>query len=63
MPAAVVTGAARGLGLEIARVLHRRGYAVTLTDVDGEALATAVTDLGDGARSDCLLYTSPSPRD
>ena len=32
--AAIVTGAARGLGLEIARRLLRDGFAVTLADVD-----------------------------
>ncbi len=44
--AAVVTGAARGLGLEIARALAARGYAVNLTDVDGDAVRAAAADLG-----------------
>jgi len=45
---AVVTGAARGFGKEIARRLVARGYHVLLTDVDGEAVATAAAELGAG---------------
>jgi NAD(P)-dependent dehydrogenase (short-subunit alcohol dehydrogenase family) len=45
---AVVTGAAGGLGLEIARVLARRGLTVHLTDVDGDVAETAAAQL-DGA--------------
>jgi short-subunit dehydrogenase len=44
--AAVVTGAARGLGLAIATILHRQGYAVTLTDVDAPGVAEAARWLG-----------------
>ena len=44
--AAVVTGAARGLGLAIAEALHRMGYDVHLTDVDAEAVAAAAVPLG-----------------
>jgi short-subunit dehydrogenase len=43
---AVVTGAARGLGLEIAKALHGYGYAVHLTDVDGDAVRAVAADLG-----------------
>jgi NAD(P)-dependent dehydrogenase (short-subunit alcohol dehydrogenase family) len=39
--AAVVTGAARGLGLEIARGLSARGYTVLLSDLDAEAARAA----------------------
>lgn len=46
MPAAVVTGSARGLGFEIARVLAARGLDVTLTDVDEAALGEAADRLG-----------------
>src|SRR5688572_15017976 len=42
---AIVTGAARGLGLDIARRLLRDGMAVSLADVD-EALSDAVSGLG-----------------
>ena len=34
---AVVTGGARGIGRGIAELLVQRGYAVVLTDIDGEA--------------------------
>jgi short-subunit dehydrogenase len=43
---AVVTGAARGFGLEIARRLIGRGHAVVLTDVDDDALYAAAASLG-----------------
>lgn len=46
---AVVTGAARGLGLDVARVLARRGLTVHLTDVDGDAVAAAATEIGGAA--------------
>jgi len=38
---AVVTGAARGLGLAIATALHRAGYVVHLSDVDDSVRAAA----------------------
>ena len=43
---AVVTGAGRGLGLEISRALARRGYAVHATDVDERSAAATADDLG-----------------
>ncbi|MEV1288246.1 SDR family NAD(P)-dependent oxidoreductase [Micromonospora sp. NPDC049679] len=43
---AVVTGAARGLGLAIATALHRDGWTVLLTDVDGAAVAAAAEPIG-----------------
>ena len=43
---AVVTGAARGFGLEIARRLVDRGHSVVLTDVDEDALYAAAASLG-----------------
>jgi len=42
---AVVTGAGRGFGREIARRLVGRGYTVLATDVDGEAAASASTSV------------------
>jgi NAD(P)-dependent dehydrogenase (short-subunit alcohol dehydrogenase family) len=45
MPGALVTGAARGLGLEIAKALSTRGLTVHLTDVDGELVASAAAGL------------------
>src|SRR5258706_16378327 len=44
--AAVVTGASQGLGLAISTALHRAGYDVLLTDVDGDAVAAAAAPLG-----------------
>jgi NAD(P)-dependent dehydrogenase (short-subunit alcohol dehydrogenase family) len=51
---ALVTGAARGVGLEIARRLAARGYAVHLTDVDSDAVAAAAAELGPPAWSSPL---------
>jgi NAD(P)-dependent dehydrogenase (short-subunit alcohol dehydrogenase family) len=51
---AVVTGAGRGLGLEIALRLAARGYAVHATDVDGEAAAATAARLGERAWSSVL---------
>ena len=42
---AVVTGAAGGLGLEVARLLLAQGSRVTLVDVDGDRLAAAGREL------------------
>lgn len=51
--AAVVTGAARGLGLAIATALHQVGYDVLVTDVDqAEAEAAAAPLSGWSARLD-----------
>jgi NAD(P)-dependent dehydrogenase (short-subunit alcohol dehydrogenase family) len=47
--AALVTGAGRGLGLEIARALARRGLTVHVTDVDEGAAAAAAADIGEPA--------------
>jgi 3-oxoacyl-[acyl-carrier protein] reductase len=43
---ALVTGAARGIGLAISRRLRAEGAAVALLDLDGEALAVAAAELG-----------------
>lgn len=44
---AVVTGAGRGLGKEIARLLVRRGHLVLVTDVDEAAAAETARELGE----------------
>jgi short-subunit dehydrogenase len=46
---AVVTGAARGIGLAIAMALADRGHKVLLADVDGDAAAAAAAQVGRGA--------------
>ncbi len=46
---AVVTGGARGFGLEIARRLVARGHTVLVTDLDQAAVDEAVRVLGSGA--------------
>lgn len=48
-PVAVVTGAGRGFGLEIARRLLGRGFIVLFTDVDEAAVADGARLLGPGA--------------
>lgn len=44
--AAVVTGGARGIGLAIVERLLASGAAVTIWDVDGKAVETAIAGLG-----------------
>ena len=43
---AVVTGAAEGVGLQIARALAKRGHPVHLTDLDAGLAARAAAELG-----------------
>ena len=54
VPAALVTGAARGLGLEIARALSARELTVHLTDIDGEAVRAAAAGLAGDAFASAL---------
>lgn len=42
----LITGAAGGLGWEMARVFHRRGDALLLADMNGEQLAARAASLG-----------------
>jgi NAD(P)-dependent dehydrogenase (short-subunit alcohol dehydrogenase family) len=58
MPAALVTGAGRGLGLEIARRLAGRGHEVAVTDVDEATASAAAEQLGERAWSLALDVTN-----
>ena len=51
---ALITGAGRGLGLEIARRLVARGHLVHVTDLDGEQAARAAKELGPSAFASAL---------
>lgn len=51
---AVVTGASRGNGLEIARGLLERGCRVWALDIDGDALGRSVEELGPKGQIDGL---------
>src|SRR5262245_37056420 len=50
-PIALITGASRGLGLVIARVLAARGYGLVIGGRDTEALAAAEVELSRDAPS------------
>jgi galactitol 2-dehydrogenase len=48
---ALITGAARGIGLEFARAYIAEGAQVALADINADALAGAVADLGPQAHA------------
>ncbi|MEU2081820.1 SDR family NAD(P)-dependent oxidoreductase [Streptomyces albus] len=56
---ALVTGANRGIGLAVARMLHERGHHVLLAARDAEAARSAASGLGTGARGVALDVTEP----
>jgi NAD(P)-dependent dehydrogenase (short-subunit alcohol dehydrogenase family) len=45
----LITGAARGIGLEVARMAHARGASVVLTDVEGSGVEQAADLVGSRA--------------
>lgn len=56
---ALVTGSGRGIGLEIARVLHRFGSEVILTDINPKSVAEAVASFSERASGYAADVTSP----
>ncbi len=44
---AVITGASRGIGLEIAKTFHKNGAKIVITDIDEKTLYTANKDFND----------------
>ena len=54
---AIVTGAASGLGLAIAKKLHAEGAAVALLDLNDAALQTAAKEVGSNAVSFAIDLT------
>lgn len=56
----MVTGAARGLGLAISRVLAGRGLTVHLTDVDEAAAIAAAAEIGRDAWASSLDVRDPA---
>ena len=61
---ALVTGAAQGLGKTMSELLIQEGAQVILTDINENLLEKTATELDAPFKVlDCLLYTSPSPRD
>ncbi len=59
--AALVTGAARGIGLAIAHWFYARGWRVALLDRDAPALARAMTEFADAARVLSLPFDVSQP--
>lgn len=57
--AAVITGAGRGVGREIARALAARGVQVHVTDLDAEAADAVAAELGPGAFATALDVSDP----
>ena len=51
MKIAVVTGAGKGLGREIARGLSTKGFSVLVTDIDEAAAVETVAEIGHGSWS------------
>jgi len=57
---AVVTGAGRGLGRQIAALLADRGYQVLVTDVDESTAKAAADEIGRGATALAVDVSDPA---
>lgn len=60
---ALVTGAARGIGLAFAKAYVAEGASVVLLDIDAEAAARAAAEIGPAAASRGLDVTKPDEID
>jgi NAD(P)-dependent dehydrogenase (short-subunit alcohol dehydrogenase family) len=60
---ALITGAARGIGLDFARAYIAEGAVVTLADINRSALDSAVAELGPQARAVVLDVTDQTSID
>src|SRR3712207_1802502 len=58
--AAIVTGAARGIGLAVAQRLHAAGIAVALADLDGDQAQRQAAALGEHAMAIAVDVTVPA---
>jgi len=56
---AIVTGAARGIGFEIARQLAGHGASVLLNDIDGTAAQKAAAEIS-ATGGDCMAMAGDS---
>ena len=60
----IVTGGGSGIGRALCMAFAAEGARVVVADINADdAEATAAMINGLGVACDCLLYTSPSPRD
>lgn len=60
---ALITGAARGIGLAFAKAYVAEGASVVLLDIDGEAARRAAAEIGEAASSRRLDVTKPAEID